>query len=380
MEKKRKKILYLVQLPPPIHGVSTINQRIINSSRISSEFETIVIPIRLSQSIDDIDNFSVQKVIISLNIACKLFYQCLINRPDLVYFTISPIGNTFFRDLLFVLIIKLHRIKVVFHLHRIGVLESGKYWLRDKLYKWVFSGAYVIHLTPRLYDDIQPYVNRESCYFVSNGIDDPLGGCTDVITEKKLNNELVNISFLSHVVIEKGPIVLMDALAELKQRGLLFQARFAGGRMSSECKRLFEEKIYEYDLVDNVEYIGPVYGDDKDLFYKNTDIFVFPTLYDAFGLVLLEAMSYGIPVVATEQGGIPDIVVDEGTGFLVKKNDHLSLADKLEILVKNGVIRSLMGKKGREYFEKNYTMDVFEKNILDVLRQCVYGNVTNVAN
>ena len=115
----------------------------------------------------------------------------------------------------------------------------------------------------------------------------------------------------------------------------------------------------------------PVYDDAKNALYQDTDVFVFPSLYDSFGIVLLEAMAFSLPVIATIQGGIPDVVEDGETGYLVPKRDVQALADKMELLANDEVLRNKMGANGRHRFESNYTSDRFEINIVQALQSCL---------
>ena len=105
-------------------------------------------------------------------------------------------------------------------------------------------------------------------------------------------------------------------------------------------------------------------------FFENPPVHpLFPTFYhnECFPLVLLEAMEHGLPCISTTEGGIPGIVDDGKTGFLVPKHDVAVLADKILLLLNDSVLRSNMGKVGREKFEKEFTLEVFEKRMVEIL-------------
>jgi glycosyltransferase involved in cell wall biosynthesis len=117
--------------------------------------------------------------------------------------------------------------------------------------------------------------------------------------------------------------------------------------------------------------LGKKYNDDKYKIFQSSDIFVFPTFYhnECFPLVLLEAMMFGLPVISTNEGGIPDIVKDGETGFIVEKQKPKQLAEKIKWFIENPEKAILVGKKGQEMFFKHYTLEVFEKRIIHILNQ-----------
>ena len=84
------------------------------------------------------------------------------------------------------------------------------------------------------------------------------------------------------------------------------------------------------------------------------DIFVMPSLSESFGVSALEAESMEIPVVATNVGGIPEVVVNEVTGLLVKPNNHWALANAIIKLLSNNDLRTKMGKNGRKLVIEKY--------------------------
>ena len=78
------------------------------------------------------------------------------------------------------------------------------------------------------------------------------------------------------------------------------------------------------------------------------DVLVQPSLVESFGLAVVEAQACGVPVVATRVGGLPEIVVDGETGFLVTSEDPEALADKVNVLLSEPVLARSMGRQGRD--------------------------------
>ena len=88
-----------------------------------------------------------------------------------------------------------------------------------------------------------------------------------------------------------------------------------------------------------------------------------------FPLVLLEAMMFGLPVISTSEGGIPDIVKNGETGFVIDKQNPNQLAEKIKWFIDNPEEASFMGEKGREHFLENYTLEIFENRLTHILNQ-----------
>lgn len=111
---------------------------------------------------------------------------------------------------------------------------------------------------------------------------------------------------------------------------------------------------------------GKKYNEEKK-HSKNADIFVFPTLNEAFGFVLLEAMEHALPCIATDEGGISDIVDEGETGFIVSKRNANILADKIEYLLIHPEERMRMGKLGCKKFQNQFTVGKFEERLAEIL-------------
>jgi glycosyltransferase involved in cell wall biosynthesis len=204
-------------------------------------------------------------------------------------------------------------------------------------------------------------VYKSTPFIVPNGIQ-----IQPEIKEKKIqkNGSIPQILYLSHYIRDKGILILIDALKKLKNQGNIFNARLVGAPMDLKIEFL-QSLVNDQNLSSCIQITGPLYGDDKITEFQKADIFVFPTYYlnETFGLVNLEAMQYSLPVISTFEGGIPDIVIDGETGFLVEAQNSEMLAEKIDILLKNKNLRMRMGKKGYERFINNFTLNHFESNL-----------------
>ncbi len=361
-DKGLPRLLFIVQLPPPLHGASMMNSHLLASSLIRSRFVVDSINLHFAESVQQLGKFSFEKLYRTFAYAFRIIGKVIRHKPDLVYFNLTPKGFAFYRDALYVFILKIMRRKIVLHLQSKGIRENiASNVLRRQLYRLVFRNTSLICLSPRLTDDFEG-IYRAKPFFVPNGIEIQ----TESIGNSDKNSSVPNILYLSHYMKTKGVLVLIDALAIVRSHGLKFKARLIGPPADLSVKDL-EEAVGAKELQDMVEVAGPKYGTDKIMEFRMADIFVFPTYYEVFGLVILEAMQNSLPVVSTLEGAIPDIVLENETGFLVERQDPEMLAAKLEILIRDKDLRSEMGRKGFERFRNNYTIDKFEQNVTATL-------------
>lgn len=129
-----------------------------------------------------------------------------------------------------------------------------------------------------------------------------------------------------------------------------------------------EQVSKELGVSDHVRFAGHVGEEALASYYDTCDIFVMPSRGEGFGLVFLEAMAFGKPIIGGNHGGTPDVVVDGITGFLVEYGDVETLADRIICLLRDDDLRRRMGEAGRQRVLENYTFDHFRKRFMAILK------------
>lgn len=363
-------ILFILHLPPPVHGASMMGKYIHDSGIINKVFECHYINLSTAKDLTDIGKISLKKIWKYVRLIRDIFIAVNTIKPQLVYITPNACGGAFYKDFLIVEMLKMMRCKIVAHYHNKGISTRQDKLLDNILYRKFFKGIKIILLSERLYSDVQKYVNTKNIFYCPNGIP-PL----TVDTLKGRSNRVVHLLFLSNLIIEKGVLVLLDALKIIKDKGLSFICDFVGDETNEINAARFCNEVSERGLSDVVVYHGRKYGEEKEIFLNQADVFVFPTYYhnECFPLVLLEAMQHGLPCVSTNEGAIADIIDDGHTGYIVAKNDSIMLSEKIEILIKNQDLRLKMGEAGIFKYKRYYTMDEYVKNIENILTAAVKG-------
>jgi glycosyltransferase involved in cell wall biosynthesis len=291
-----------------------------------------------------------------------LLFALITSKYDICYFALSVNGVAFYKDAILISLLKVFRVKLVYHLHNKGVSinKSNVYLI---LYKYVFNNSEIILLSELLYYDIQEFVKKEKTHVCFNGIEKIIDK-NELINTK--NNVIPEVLFLGNLIEGKGIYVLLEACAILKSRKIAFVCNFVGGE-ADVTVRDFKKKKKMLGLTENVHYLGKKYGNEKLYALNHADILAFPTFYDCFPLVLLEALQFSLPVVSTFEGGVPDIIINNENGFVVPQHDAIAFADKLEILIKDKVLRQQMGEAGRKKYESEFTLEKFEDRLVEIV-------------
>ena len=362
---KKSKILFILHIPPPIHGSSIVGKQISESKVINSTFDCRYINLSTSDKLDDIGKKAYSKLFRYISILWRVFKSLLIWKPDLFYIAITAKGPAFYKDATILILAKMFRVNLLYHFHNKGVSSRHNNLFDNLLYRLVFKNAKIILLSDHLFTDIKKYVSEKMVFYCPNGVPEK-----PLFLIQNSDKKSCEILFLSNLFESKGLFILLDACKILINKGVKFHCKIVGGG-GDIPEKYFYGKILEENLHTNLTYLGARYNGEKESIINNSDILVHPTYNDCFPLVLLEAMQYSKPIVSTFEGGIPDIVDDEITGFLVPRRDAVSLAEKLEILIKDASLRKKMGEAGRLKFEKEFTVDKFEKRLLEILQKVI---------
>ena len=368
MERK-KRILFIVPLPPPVHGSSMMCEYIRQSKLINNNFACDYTNLSTSRSIDEIGKGGIRKYLRMIGALGITFWKLLTKEYDLCYIALTCHGNGFLKDAPFALLCKLFGRKLIIHQHNKGMSKDlGSPW-RVKLLKAVYKNTSVILLSWKLYPDIEAIVHREQIKICPNGI--PVEPSFNILPAR--NNLIPHLLFLSNLIPSKGVYVLLDALKILKDKGHKFVCNFVGGESKEISADIFKQAVSSRALNGYVEYLGKKYGEEKNKILAKHDIFVFPTFYDneCFPLVLLEAMQAALPSISTNEGAIPDLL--DNTGMVINSNDAIQLATAIEKLITDGESCSKLSQAANKRFKMNYTLNSFEKNILNVLNENLNG-------
>jgi len=179
----------------------------------------------------------------------------------------------------------------------------------------------------------------------------------------------IRILYLGLINEKKGIFDLIPVISKICEE--IGNIRLIVGGVG-EVERMCQE-IGHHGISDHVEYQGWLEPEDRDNLLSTVDILVLPSYIEGMPMTILEAMSFGIPVVSTRVGGVPDIVIDGETGFLIEPGNLEQLHNKLSILAQDYALRRKLGLKGRSAIEERHTIDVSIRRIEAIYESLIKG-------
>lgn len=188
---------------------------------------------------------------------------------------------------------------------------------------------------------------------------------TDLKEEMGLQGNKL-ILFVGRLHKEKGLKYLIEAFKTIKNRCPKTKLILAG---KGEERENLESRISELGLHGDVVFLDYFPYKKMPELYNACDIVVLPSIFEPFGMVLVEAMACGKPIVGSKVGGIKDIIEDGENGFLTQPRNTQQLAGKIEILLFNEDLRTKFGRKGREKSIENFSYKAVAKKALNIYKR-----------
>ena len=293
---------------------------------------------------------------IDKNIFLKLFYfikSLFIYVVKLPQYTVVHIHCSepvsVLRKSLFFLVARLLNKKTIVHLHSFSPDTSinSKY---SKLYKWIFTNAdKVIVLSEYWRQEVE-----KSCGKL-NSISVVYNPCTKLI---KKNIEEKYILFAGTLNGRKGYSDLIKAFANIKDRKG-WKLVFAGNGEIPNARA----KSLELGINSEVEFLGWIDKEQKESVFSKAGVFCLPSYAEGFPMAVIDAVSYGIPVLTTPVGGILDLFQNQISALIFNPGDVASLSKAIEKIISHKDLRELLSKNATKLAEDNFIIEKVMKDI-----------------
>ncbi len=363
----RLKILSIGSIfPIPFSGAGYA-QQILIGSRFGECFDVTHINTIFVGSVRDLEQFNWKKPILFFKYLWVIFWSLVFNDPD--YIILNPAFNTaaFLKDSIYhVVCACLMKRKVIWWAHAWGLrrlYERSGAMMRCYI-RWIARSVYrVVTLGDQQYQDFDFAIPTHRLHTIYYGIP-----AETFAVNRNKNGSIVRVLYFSNLIETKGWRIMLEAAQQVcAQRTDVFFDFYGNpsGNSKGDIAKIFATTGFPGRIL----YHGPAYGADKRKAFERADIFCFPTFFpvETFGIVNLEAMNAGLPIVTTFHANISEIVVNGQGGILVAKQDIMALTQAILQLAEDEETRCRMGMYNQKRFYELFTVDQFAERWIDFI-------------
>jgi glycosyltransferase involved in cell wall biosynthesis len=355
-------------LPPPLHGHMVVTERVLSSKRLAEDFELVHVDLSDHRGLDTIGRFDFANLLLALRHVVGLVAVLVRRRPSLVYLPLAQNRLGLLRDFALLAPALVARCRVVAHVHGGGFgafLGSSPAWFRRPAVSLLRRCSGVVVMSEWQARSIDGLFPRDKISIVRHGT-------RSMEAERAEAPEHLRVLFVCAGIVEsKGVFDALEAAAIVEREGLPFRWTFVGTWLHAQ-ERVRGESIAR--RLKSVSFVGALTSQELRQAYENSDVLVFPPgEIEGFGLVRIEAMAAGLPVVTTEAGGAREIIRDGIDGFVVGYGASDEIVDRLKLLHADPKRRLEMGRAAEARQREVFTIEAFEESLAgawsSVLRQ-----------
>ena len=302
----------------------------------------------------------------TVRIFWSLFWQLIYNCPQVVHLncTLSPVG--IFRDLLCVLFIRLWKIPIISH-YRGNVPNFSRTRYKGLSFRALCTLANVSYINIVLNEDSLKFMSNMVTadhyppVLVPNFIDD------DVFAHRAVGRQAAHgrlrVLFVGWVTAMKGCREILEVARQLPEADFALIGPIMADMQTHLQKR--PANVTLYGTLEHLEVLREMCA---------SDVFLFPSFTEGFPNAVLEAMSVGLPVVATRVGAIPEMIEDGKGGLLFEHADIASLVRAIRTLMDDASLRVAMGQFNREKSRAHYTYSVVTSQLTALYNLAASGS------
>jgi len=355
---RRCRLLIVGAVPPPYHGVTVMTAALLDGG-LGHDFDVLHADISDHRTVSNIGSFDPTNVALAVRHAARFAAVLRQQHPDLVYLPLSQALAGFLRDAMFLMAARFTRTPVMVHAHG---ANYGDFYRRSPAALRPFMRAAL-----RPVDDIIVLAEDQRRQFegwaassarvsvIPNGVvDEWYDG-----TPSRSGRVGSTVLFLGNLLPQKGFLDVLEAAPTVLARTPDARFIFAGEPAWSDATaREVQDRLAVPAVSRAVSFAGAVSPQRRHELLAEADLLVFPPRWEeGQSLVAIEAMSAGLPVVATPSGGLAETVRDSLEGLVVPKRDPRAIADSIVLLLRDAELRARLGAAGRARYLTEYTID-----------------------
>lgn len=298
-------------------------------------------------------------------------------KPDIIHLNSSKIGILGALAARAASFAMRKKIKVIFTAHGWAFREDRSAWQSRILYLAAWFGALIqdniIVINSRDYADAKYFIPERKLAFIFNGIAVPLFRTREDAREnlaekigKKISNNTLVIGTIAELTKNKNITSLIEAIPRLNNTSSFHTIIIGEG----EEREMLLQKIRANRMEEKISLAG--FLPDAASYLNGFDMFVLSSIKEGLPYVILEAMHAGIPIVAANIGGTPDLVAHKKTGFLIPTKSPGHIAAKLNRLAANPALRNKFGIYAQEIVKKKFSFSAMVKKTIAVYLHKTY--------
>jgi len=369
---KKEKILICGILPPPNFGHSMIYKMLMDSKFVD-EFDIIFLNMKF-WSYKKHKKVTIDKLLKLIKYYLQYVFIIIFKRPDYVLYNMSFYKMPFLKDFLFCFTANILRCKFI--VHDLGqylseLYENSSPFMKKFVLWFVGHIEASIIMGENVRKVYEGFVPQERLIVVPGSSYDTVDLKVEPLSKKKKVG-VVKVLYFSYISVSKGIWTGLEAAKKVIEINKEVRFTFAGPVESAELEEKIRDFIILNKLEANIDIAGYVEGEcERTQYFRDCDIFIFPTHRDVFGIVLLHAMAEAKPVIASIEGTIPETVEDGKTGLLFPKGDYQRLSENILSLANDVGLRTKMGRAGRQRYLDKYSPEVYGSYMISAINQIV---------
>ena len=258
------KIMMLSHRPPPLHGAALMGEQVFSYlSNRSTEIRYL--GLSSSNAINEVGNLNIRKTIFLSSLLIKLLRNLIRFRPNIIYLTPSVSGSAFYKDMIFIFIVKAYKLtklncRIIYHLH-MRPHQAGSF-RRNYLFKFMFRSTELILPSKTLIADYKNKVLKKTKVSIVPNIIDPIGSIklayskANSYNSKTMGHKITNVLYFAHLIESKGYKRALDIAKSVVSRNTNYHFFFVGEMGSNSDKKYFEHFVFENKLQDYIQYYG----------------------------------------------------------------------------------------------------------------------------
>ncbi|MFZ7942058.1 glycosyltransferase [Neobacillus sp. 19] len=197
-------------------------------------------------------------------------------------------------------------------------------------------------------------------------------GVEVMTTAPQKTNPAFTITMVGTIIEGKRQDLAISAVAELVKQGYNVQLQIIGEKPpwhTDGYKHSLYKLVSQYNLESCVSFLGWLENPFDTILHSH--VFILPSDTEGMPLSIIEAMALGLPCISTNVGGVPELIEDGKTGFIIKPGNVAELVEKLALLLDQPALCERMGQQARETYESHFTKKLFVKGVAGVINTVV---------